>query len=100
MKSLLPIFRLTAFLEGISFVFLLGIAMPLKYFYEIPEAVKIIGMIHGVLFILYTIFLLMIHLKLKWKISKTILVFLAAFIPFGTFCADFKFFRNNRENQL
>ena len=71
MKSILSIFRFTALLEGISFIVLLGIAMPLKYYYDQPEAVKIVGMAHGVLFVLYVIFLLMVHLKHQWKISKT-----------------------------
>lgn len=93
MKSILSIFRFTALLEGISFIVLLGIAMPLKYYYDQPEAVKIVGMAHGVLFVLYVIFLLMVHLKHQWKISKTILAFIASFLPFGTFVADYKLFR-------
>lgn len=93
MKSILSIFRFTALLEGISFLVLLGIAMPLKYYYDKPDAVKIVGMAHGVLFVLYVIFLLIVHLKHQWKISKTIIAFIASFLPFGTFIADYKLFR-------
>lgn len=93
MKSTITIFRLIAFLEGISFIILLGIAMPLKYYLNKPEAVKITGMAHGVLFVLYIILLLIVHLKLKWTTKKTSLAFLASFIPFGTFYADLKLFR-------
>ena len=93
MKNSMSVLRLLAFLEGISFVALLGIAMPLKYYYAKPEAVKIIGMAHGVLFILYTINLLIVHLKLRWSYGKTLGAFVAALIPFGTFYADKKWFR-------
>jgi integral membrane protein len=94
MKNSMSVLRLLAFLEGISFIVLLGIAMPLKYYYDKPEAVKIIGMAHGVLFVLYTINLLIIHLKLRWSYGRTIGAFVAAFIPFGTFYADKKWFRS------
>jgi len=93
MKHILSIFRITAILEGISFLVLLGIAMPLKYYFDQPEPVRIIGMAHGVLFVLYVIFLLIVHLKYQWKISTTIWAFIASFLPFGTFIADYKIFR-------
>ena len=93
MKSTLSVLRLMAFLEGVSYLILLGIAMPLKYYYDNPEAVKIVGMVHGVLFVLYTINLLIIHLKLRWSYGKTIGAFVASLIPFGTFYADKKWFR-------
>ena len=93
MKSTLSALRLIAFLEGVSFIVLLGIAMPLKYYYDKPEAVKIVGMAHGVLFVLYVINLLIVHLKLRWSYGKTIGAFIAALIPFGTFYADKKWFR-------
>lgn len=93
MKNSMIVLRLLAFIEGISFLVLLGIAMPLKHYYDKPEAVKIVGMAHGILFILYTINLLIIHLKLRWSYSKTLSAFIAALIPFGTFYADKKWFR-------
>ena len=93
MKSTLSVLRLLAFLEGVSFLVLLGIAMPLKYYYDKPEAVKIVGMAHGVLFVLYVINLLIVHLKLRWSYGKTIGAFIASLIPFGTFYADKKWFR-------
>ncbi|PCI97899.1 MAG: hypothetical protein COB15_06890 [Flavobacteriales bacterium] len=93
MKNSLSILRLLAFLEGVSFLVLLGIAMPLKYYYNKPEFVKIVGMAHGVLFVLYVINLLIVHLQFKWNITKTIGAFIASLIPFGTFYADKKWFR-------
>ncbi len=93
MKKSLSILRLLALLEGISFLVLLGLAMPLKYYYDKPEMVKIVGMAHGVLFVLYTINLLIVHLQFKWSFFKTLGAFIASFIPFGTFYADKKWFR-------
>lgn len=93
MNSILSIFRFTALLEGLSFLILLGIAMPLKHYYDKPDAVKIVGMAHGILFVLYVIFLLIVHLKYKWSINKTMWAFIASFLPFGTFVADYKLFR-------
>jgi integral membrane protein len=95
MKNSLIVLRLLAFLEGISYISLLGIAMPLKYYYDKPDAVKIIGMAHGILFVLYVINLLIVHLKLRWSYGKTFGAFIASLIPFGTFYADKKWFRKS-----
>jgi integral membrane protein len=94
MKNSISVLRLLAFLEGVSFIFLLGIAMPLKYYYDKPNAVKIVGMAHGILFVLYVINLFLVHTKYKWGIGKTTGAFIASLIPFGTFYADKKWFRN------
>jgi integral membrane protein len=93
MKSSLTILRLIALLEGVSFLVLLGIAMPLKYYFNQPNAVKQIGMAHGVLFILYVINLLVVHINKRWGVGITIGAFVASLIPFGTFYADKKWFR-------
>lgn len=85
--------RIIAFTEGISYLILLGIAMPLKYYCNQPQAVKTVGMAHGVLFVLFIVLLLFVHVELKWKLSKTFLVFISSLIPFGTFYADVKWFR-------
>ena len=88
--------RITGYLEGISFLGLLGIAVPLKHLYGIPEATQVIGLVHGILFIFYTLFLLEVRSDCKWDIRTTLLCFIAAFLPFGTFVADVKFFKNYR----
>jgi integral membrane protein len=93
MKSSLNVLRLLALLEGVSFLVLLGIAMPLKYYYDKPNAVKLVGMAHGILFVLYCINLLIVHVKFKWNMGKTAGAFIASLIPFGTFYADKKWFR-------
>lgn len=71
--------------EGLSFIILLAIAMPLKYFAGIPAAVRIVGMLHGLLFIAFCITLLHAAKVYRWKIITVIAVFLLSFIPFGTF---------------
>jgi len=83
-------FRLIAILEGISFLSLLLIAMPLKYIAHNPQPVKIMGWIHGVLFILYIITLSIVRAKNKWSFMKTAIAFLASLVPAGTFILDSK----------
>lgn len=81
--------RLIAFLEGISLLVLVGIAMPVKYVYHDPSLVKTIGPIHGVLFILFVVNALSVGIEYKWKFSTTTWkVLLACIIPFGTFYID------------
>ncbi len=82
--------RLVGMLEGISFILLMGIAMPLKYLADFPAAVKWTGWIHGVLFISYgtVVFIALLNGKISW--SKAALAFLAALVPFGPFLMDRK----------
>ncbi|HET6227606.1 MAG TPA: DUF3817 domain-containing protein [Bacteroidia bacterium] len=71
--------------EGISFLLLIAIAMPLKYAAGILAPVRIIGMLHGVLFILFGLTLLHAAYSYKWSFKKSTLAFLLSFVPFGTF---------------
>ena len=92
-KTALGRLRIVAFLEGISFLVLLCIAMPLKYMADTPGPVRVVGMAHGVLFIAYVFLLLQVALELRWKLSRAVLAFIASLVPFGTFYADKKLFR-------
>ncbi|MFN4083001.1 MAG: DUF3817 domain-containing protein [Bacteroidia bacterium] len=74
--------------EGWSYLILLFIAMPLKYFLHFDLAVKVIGWAHGVLFIAYMVMLLQIWIKLKWPFLKVFWAGIAAFIPFATFILE------------
>lgn len=85
--------RIVGFLEGVSFLILLFIAMPLKYIAGEPESVRITGMAHGVLFVLYVLLVIHVKLERKWSIKKSVLALLASLVPFGTFFADVKLFR-------
>lgn len=78
-------FRIITTIEGISFLILLFIAMPLKYMMGIPLAVKIAGMTHGILFILFVYTQFMASRSEKWGIKFDILAFLLSLIPFGSF---------------
>jgi integral membrane protein len=93
-KSALGRLRIIAFLEGISLIVLLGVAMPLKYFAGIPQAVRIVGMAHGVFFILFVLLLIQVATEKSWSFKKSALSFLSSLVPFGTFYADSRWFRN------
>ncbi|MEO5685248.1 MAG: DUF3817 domain-containing protein [Chitinophagaceae bacterium] len=86
--SALGRFRRVALAEGFSYLFLLLVAMPLKYFAGYPDAVKYTGWVHGVLFVLYCIFLLQVWIQYKWTFGKTVIAFAASLLPFGTFVLD------------
>ena len=82
--------RILGNIEGISYLILLGLAMPLKYYFGIPEAVKLVGMAHGVLFLAYCLLLALCMKKFVWKLGFGIYLFIATLIPFGTFITDRK----------
>ena len=75
-------------MEGISLLVLLFIAMPLKYIWDQPGAVKIVGWIHGALFVLFMLLVLRVYDQRSWPFKKVIIAFIAAFLPFGTFVFD------------
>lgn len=81
-------FRTIAITEGISFLVLLFVAMPLKYFAGYPEAVLVVGWLHGILFIAYMLSGLEVRKALNWDRKKVAFAVLAAFIPFGPFILD------------
>lgn len=84
--------RFTAIVEGITYL-LLGFTMLLKYKFEMPYPNKIVGMIHGVFFVIYVALVLVVGFQKKWDYVKTFLALLASFIPFGTFIADNMIFK-------
>jgi len=84
----LRMFRRVALAEGTSLLVLLFIAMPIKYFMGIPEAVKVVGWIHGLLFMLYVGVLIFLQVTQRWSFVFFVGAFLASIIPFGTFILD------------
>ena len=80
--------RIIGLIEGISFLILLGVAMPLKYFAGLPQAVTLVGWIHGLLFITFCIALTQAHQEAKWTLWRTGGVLIAALLPFGPFVID------------
>ncbi|MFD0710318.1 DUF3817 domain-containing protein [Paenibacillus sp. GCM10027626] len=87
-------FRVVSLIEGISFLVLLFIAMPLKYWADSPQAVAIVGTVHGVLFALYFIALAHAWISARWPITRILAAIAAAFIPFGTFILDARIRKN------
>lgn len=81
-------FRYIAVAEGISYLLLLGIGMPLKYFAGIPEAVKFMGWVHGVLFVIFCVFLVKVWVEYKWTFWKAAWALIASLLPLGTFILD------------
>lgn len=80
--------RTVALTEGVSFLVLLGIAMPLKYLAGMPAAVKIVGWAHGVLFVLLVALLAHAVIARGWTVSRAGMVFVSALLPFGPFVVD------------
>jgi integral membrane protein len=83
-------FFAVAFLEGISYLILLFIAMPLKYFAGQPEMVKRVGMAHGLLFVLFVLTLIHVATENEWKWKKALVGFGYSLLPFGTFWFEAK----------
>ena len=86
-------FRTITIAEGISFILLLFIAMPLKYFADMPLAVTYVGWAHGVLFIGYWIAAVPLFTKLKWDPERIVGLGLASVLPFGTFVLERRWLR-------
>tara|TARA_R100001369_G_C3280447_1_gene161873 strand:- start:85 stop:384 length:300 start_codon:yes stop_codon:yes gene_type:complete len=95
MPRLLPVFRITALLEGVSYLLLLFIASPIKWFLEDPQYVKMLGMPHGLLFIAYVVLAILISADMKWSTKTVWIVLIASVIPFGTFYIDKKYLKTS-----
>lgn len=89
--------RIIGILEGISYLVLLGIAMPLKYIYAIPEAVKFTGWAHGVLFMAYIPAVFIARKTMNWNFIWTGIALAASLIPFGTFLLDKHLVKREKE---
>ena len=95
LKTSLGRLRFIGWWEGVSFLVLLLIAMPLKYFAGSPKAVSVVGMAHGVLFVLYVLAAIHAALDYNWSWKKTALVLLASILPAGPFIVDAKLLRTD-----
>jgi len=91
MNITLKTFRVISLLEALSFVILLLVAMPIKYILGNPELVRIVGMAHGILFVLYIISALLFKNKLNWSNQVLVVVILCSIIPLGPFYVDRKY---------
>ena len=84
----LRLLRLVAFTEGVSFLILLFVAMPLKYLAGLPMAVRIVGMAHGVLFIVFVLMLIWVSIARAWPARRWLLAFVSSIAPFGMLFFD------------
>jgi len=88
------IFRIVSVLEGVSYLLLLFIATPIKYWAGNDSFVKMLGMPHGLLFLIYVILAIMLKYEFNWKSKKSFIILAASVIPFGTFYIDKKYLRD------
>ena len=91
MNNSIKAFKIISTLEAISFLILLGIAMPLKYVWDMPQMVEVVGMAHGVLFVLYVAGAIYMQQLLNWKFKTLAIVSLCSILPFGPFYAEKKY---------
>jgi integral membrane protein len=89
----LRLFRIIGFLEGISYLLLLFVAVPLKYAADNDVLVKILGMPHGVFFIAYLVMGYLWGNERGWKFLIYLNLFLASILPFGTLIFDKKYLK-------
>ena len=91
--------RVIGLWEGISFLVLLGIAMPLKYFADWPLAVRVVGLAHGLLFVLYLVAAMQAAREHKWHWQRIALVLVASVLPAGPFVVEAKILRETADKK-
>jgi integral membrane protein len=94
-QNMLKTFRYAAIIEGISYLMLFAISMPLKYLADLGQPNKYIGYAHGFLFILYLVLAVVLTMERKWGMKRFVVLFVASLLPFGTFYIDKKYLRDN-----
>lgn len=87
---MINLYRKTALIEGVSYLILLFIAMPLKYFFNIPDAVKYFGWIHGLLFLVFFVILVIAAIKYRWSLVRIGIYLIGSVLPFVPFYLDKK----------
>ena len=87
-KNPVQFLRTAALVEAVSFLVLLGVAMPLKYAAGMPGAVKVVGWAHGVLFVIFCLALAQTFIAARWPLGRAALVFVGALVPFGPMLLD------------
>jgi integral membrane protein len=97
MKNRIRNLRIIGISEGVSFLVLLLIAMPLKYYAGIPQVVKVVGWAHGLLFLLYIATVFMAIKPMRWNFLNTLIALAGSLIPLGTFFLDRSWKRREKE---
>ncbi|AUZ05365.2 integral membrane protein [Vitreoscilla sp. C1] len=94
--NMLNILRVVGYLEGISFLVLLFVAMPMKYVLNDASLIPMSGMAHGVLFMLYLVVLFVASHQQKWPVSTFLMGLVASILPFGPFVFDAKVIKQSQ----
>ena len=89
----MKLFRVIALLEGLSYILLLFVAVPVKYYLGDPFYVKFLGMPHGILFLAYVGFTFYFKQEQNWSMKILTIILLGSVIPFGTFYVDNKYLK-------
>ena len=84
-------FKWISILEGTSFLVLLLIAMPLKYIWESPQMVEVVGMLHGILFVLYILGALWLYKAMDWNLKTLLVICISSVLPLGPFYVEKKY---------
>jgi integral membrane protein len=84
-------FKWISILEGTSFLLLLLVAMPLKYIWETPQMVEVVGMLHGILFVLYIMGALWLYKAMNWNLKILLVICISSVLPLGPFYVEKKF---------
>ena len=87
-SPVVALLRVVGFAEGVSCVALFLVAMPLKYAFDMPQAVRIVGALHGGLFLAFLAVLVLAMARRRWALGRGLLAAIAAVVPFGTFIID------------
>lgn len=98
-KTKLGRVRVIGFLEGLSLLVLIFVAIPMKHLFHNPELSKLLGPIHGAIFLVFVLNTMSLAIEQNWKFRTTTWkIIVACFIPFGTFYIDHKIFKNIKES--
>lgn len=94
---MLKTFKILALLEGISYILLLFVGVPLKYWGGNDIMVRSLGMPHGLLFVAYVVLAIALKESQKWNLKEFFIILIASIIPFGTFYIDYKYLKTKKE---
>lgn len=91
LQNQIKVFKWVSIFEGVSFLVLLLIAMPLKYIWDSPEMVQVVGMAHGLLFVAYVLGAFLLFKPLGWSVKTLMVVCVSSVLPLGPFYVEKKY---------
>lgn len=93
LKSKIGRLRILSLIEGLSLVLLVFFAVPMKYMFDLPVFVRVIGMAHGVLFLGLVFMTIMVGIEYGWKFKRIAAILISSVVPFGCFYVEQKIFK-------